>query len=156
MAEQSVQRAWEIRAPQAGTISFVLATPGQSVASGQPLAQLVPENAEVEAELLAPSAAAGFIRIGQRVHLRYRAYAYQKFGQQGGAVREISATAFAPDARAEASYRIRVQLDQQYISAYGERRALQPGAAVDASVQLERRRLYEWLLDPLYSLRGHF
>ena len=28
------------------------------------------------------------------------------------------------------------------------------GAAVDATVLLDRRRLFEWVLDPLYSLGG--
>ena len=31
---------------------------------------------------------------------------------------------------------------------------LQPGMRVDADVLIERRRLYEWVLDPLYTLTG--
>jgi membrane fusion protein len=38
--------------------------------------------------------------------------------------------------------------------AYGAPRQLRAGMAVEADVLLETRRLYEWVLEPLYSLRG--
>jgi membrane fusion protein len=153
-ADSEARRAWLVRAPRAGTVSAVLAEPGQNVTAGQTLAALSPQQALIEAELYAPSRAAGFLRPGLAVRLRYQAYAYQKFGLQAGHIREISASALPVDGHGEPMYRVRVVLERQSVRVYGVDRPLQAGAAVDASVLLEQRHLYEWLLDPLYSLRG--
>jgi membrane fusion protein len=57
---------------------------------------------------------------------------------------------------AEPLYRVRVTLARQTVTAYGIDEPLKAGAVVDASVLLERRRLYEWALEPLYTITGHF
>ena len=54
----------------------------------------------------------------------------------------------------EPMYRIRVRLGRQDILAYGQAQALKSGMGLDASILLERRRLYEWILEPLYSITG--
>ena len=54
----------------------------------------------------------------------------------------------------EPVYRIVVQLDRQTVSAYGAEHALLPGMALEADILLERRRLVEWVFEPLYALRG--
>lgn len=55
---------------------------------------------------------------------------------------------------AEPYYRVLVALDQQAILAYGKREPLRPGMRLDADILGERRRLYEWILEPIYSIRG--
>ena len=54
----------------------------------------------------------------------------------------------------ESLYRIRVALARQQISAYGKAQSLQAGMLLEADVLQEKRRLYEWVLEPLYSLTG--
>ena len=44
----------------------------------------------MQAELLAPSSAIGFIHKGDRVLLRYSAFPYQKFGEYWGTVVSVS------------------------------------------------------------------
>jgi membrane fusion protein len=51
-------------------------------------------------------------------------------------------------------YRIRLALQSQHIKAYGAVRPLKAGMVLDASIVLEERRLYEWILEPLYSISG--
>jgi membrane fusion protein len=58
------------------------------------------------------------------------------------------------NADSEPLYRITVQLSAQTVTAYGMSRALQAGMLVDADVLQEKRHLYEWVLEPLYSLTG--
>ena len=50
--------------------------------------------------------------------------------------------------------RVTVSLDSQSVKAYGQDFALQSGMLLDASIWLDRRKLYQWLLDPLYSVLG--
>ena len=99
--------------------------------------------------------------------LRYQAYPYQKFGQHHGQVISVSRTTLSAAELAnvvgtvpglggngEQIYRIRVGIEQQSVLAYGESRPLQAGMLVEADVLQETRRLYEWVLEPLYSLTG--
>lgn len=161
VTENDARRRVLVLAPQDGTVTAITAEPGQPAALHQALASLLPLGAELEAELYAPSRAAGFIEPGMPVRLRYQAYPFQKFGQASGRVREVSATAMRADDLSMAKlptpepvYRVRVALERQTIAAYGEPRPLASGASVDATVVLERRRLHEWALEPLYTLTG--
>ena len=146
-----------VKAPLAGLVAHRFVEPGQAVQAGQPLLSLLPEGARLQAQLQVPSRAIGFIRPGDRVRLRYQAYPFQKFGHQGGRVARISRSAVPPVAGAPSSephYRILVALDRQDVLAYGRPEPLRPGMLLEADILGERRKLHEWLLEPLYSLRG--
>ncbi len=54
----------------------------------------------------------------------------------------------------EPFYRITVKLARQAITAYGKPEALKPGMLLEADVLGEKRRLIEWVFEPLYSLKG--
>jgi membrane fusion protein len=147
-----------IRAPVAGLVASRLIEPGQAVQPGQPLMSLLPAGSRLQAQLLVPSAAVGFIAPGDEVLMRYQAYPYQKFGHHRGTVIRISRSAVVAtgnDAQdREPYYRVLVALDRQSILAYGNAEALRPGMRVDADILGERRKLYEWALEPLYAVRG--
>jgi membrane fusion protein len=161
------QREIIITAPQAGTIATVQAEPGQ-IASGQPLLAILPEGAQLQAQLFAPSASVGFVTVGQIVRLRYAAYPYQKFGQHQGKViavtrvpfgaQELPAnlgqTVMAAAQMGEGLYRITVALDKQSILAYGNQQALVAGLQLEADVMQETRSLLEWVFEPLFSIKG--
>lgn len=150
-----------LRAPRAGVVSTLLVKPGQNVAIGQPLLSILPHGSRLQAQLLVPSSAIGFVHEGTPVVLRYQAYPYQKFGQQYGQVVQVSRSALSP---AEAAtllgqnittplYRVLVSLDRQTINAYGTAEALKPGMALSADLLLDRRSLWQWVFEPLYGLR---
>jgi membrane fusion protein len=172
-AEAEARREIVLPAAQAGTVTAIQAVPGAAAAPGVPLLALVPAGSRLEAHLYGPSRAVGFIHPGQRVRLRYQAFPYQRFGHQEGVIESVSRSAVspaelppqlagivgqaaggAPGAPAEALYRIVVALQRQDVMAYGQALPLQPGMALEADVLLERRRLYEWVLDPVYAVTG--
>jgi membrane fusion protein len=110
-----------------------------------------------------PSAAVGFIHVGAPVLIRYQAYPYQKFGQYAATVTSIARTALSTADLASSGgpasgdgtyYRVTVALRSQSVTAYGKPQPLQAGMALQADILQERRRLYEWVLEPLYSLTG--
>jgi membrane fusion protein len=162
IVENDAQRAVVLAAPQAGTVTGVVGEVGYSVERGAVLARVVPLDPVLVAELLAPSRAVGFLAAGKEVRLRYAAFPYQKFGHARGTVVAISqATLAAGDAahaqgpfRSEPVYRVAVALDSQTMKAYGEAKRLLPGMEVEADALLDTRRLYEWVLEPLYALAG--
>jgi len=164
-AEQDAVRQLVVRAPQAGMVSAVLAEPGQSVSPSSALASLVPAGAELQAHLYAPSSAVGFVRPGQAVRLRFEAFPYQKFGHLPGHVLQVSRTPLAASELATLSlasmdaarkgeplFRITVALDPAAASA--EPLPLVAGMRLQADVLLDRRRLAEWLFEPLAGLSG--
>lgn len=147
-----------LRAPVTGLVANRLVEAGQAVQPGQPILSLLPQGSELRAQLLVPSSAVGFVKSGDRVLLRYQAYPYQKFGAHEGTVIRISRSALAgsqKDGDAKQSlYRVLVSLDQQGVLAYGTMEPLRPGMQLEADIMGERRKLYEWLLEPLYSVTG--
>jgi membrane fusion protein len=165
-AENEARRRIVVRAPQDGIVTGVLAQAGQSVTPATALASLLPSNARLQAHLYAPSSAVGFLRPDQPVLLRYQAFPHQKFGLQSGQVvqvsrsplqaSELAALAQAPGGSGggEALYRITVALDRQSVAAYGHAQALVPGMQLEADVLLDRRRLIEWIFEPVLGLAG--
>ncbi len=147
-----------LRAPVAGLVANRLVEAGQAVQPGQPVLSLLPKGSELRAQLLVPSSAIGFVKSGDRVLLRYQAYPYQKFGVQEGTVIRISRSALTGSRNdgdsKQSLYRVLVSLDQQSVLAYGKAETLRPGMQLEADIMGERRRLYEWLLEPLYSVTG--
>ena len=164
LTEVEARRRVVITAPEAGRATLVTAEVGQAVDPARPLLNLVPDGARLEARLYAPSRTVGFLRKGDPVLLRYQSFPYQKFGQHEGEVTSISNNAvpspelagFAlPDVPpGEPVYAVTVTLRQQSVLAYGERRPLAAGMRLDGDVLLENRKLYEWMLEPLYSITG--
>jgi membrane fusion protein len=64
---------------------------------------------------------------------------------------ELPAQIAASEMR-EPRYRITVKLEQQSIQAYGKDYPLVAGMQLDADIQIEHRKLYQLILDPLYSM----
>ncbi len=160
--ERRAQAEALVNAPAAGTVAAILVEPGQVVASGATLLTLLPEGSPLQAHLFAPSRAVGFVRAGQEVLLRYPAFPFQKFGSHRARVLSVSRTAIAPaelgfapaDGSREPLYRVKVALEAQTVAAYGRAEPLQAGMQVEADVLLDRRRLIEWVFEPIFSLAG--
>lgn len=162
-----------VSAPIRGVVTAIEIKPAQPVQAGQTLATLVPaSNSErpLEAYLFAASRTAGFVLPGQTVYLRYAAFPYQKFGLHMGRVTSVSATPFANSelpsniaqqlgslsGSQEPLFRVAVQLDRQSVEAFGQRLPLKPGMALEADVLQERRKVWEWLFEPVLAARAQF
>jgi membrane fusion protein len=167
LAEAEARRETIVPAPQNGVITAIQTEIGGSVKSAVPILSILPAGTKLEAHLYASSRAIGFLRVGQKVLLRYQAYPYQKFGHYDGVVANISGSSTSPAelppqltgltslfGATEPVYRITVNLARQDVTAYGKPIALQPGMQLDADIVIERRQLIEWVLDPLYSFTG--
>lgn len=167
-SESEAKRQLVVRADETGKLAGIVVDRGQAVSAEQRLASLIPQDSKLEAELYVPTRAAGFVRPGTEVLLRYDAFPYQKFGQFHGRVREVSLTTIPRGelqlggaaisaqtaSAAEPVYRVRVRLDAQEVLAAGRPQALKSGMQLSATLVLEHRTLLEWVLEPLLGMSG--
>ncbi|WP_181259368.1 HlyD family secretion protein [Pseudoduganella armeniaca] len=169
LTESKAKRDITVVAPTSGVIGSINAEAGQQIDTLRPLATIAPENAELTAYLYVPSKSIGFTKVGDKVLLRYAAYPYQKYGQQRGIVTSISRTAsaateleflaggmpgLAPTRETELYYLVTVKPDSSAIAAYGKTWPLAAGMTLEASIERETRKLYEWVIEPLLTLHG--
>lgn len=156
-----------IRANTSGVISTINAEVGQYIDLSKPLLSILPEQTTLIAQLYVPSRAIGFVKAGDQVLLRYQAYPYQKFGHAKAQVLSVARTALAgqdlktigvispqEQLNNEPVYLVRAKLENQTIKAYGQNMPLQVGMTLDGDIMHETRRLYEWVLEPLFSITG--
>ena len=160
LGEADARRTLVLTATADGTVTTVLVGEGQTAAAGAPLLTILPAGAALQAQLLVPTRAAGFIRPGQEVALRYQAFPYQRFGHHTGTVLQVGRSVLQPNETSlplpvqEPVYRVTVSLPAQQVRAYGEPMALQAGMLLDADVAIDRRSILQWIVDPLLSVTG--
>ncbi|TBN47178.1 HlyD family secretion protein [Pseudomonas sp. BGI-2] len=167
-AENDIRNKQVSSAPFAGTITGLNIQVGQQVTAGALLASLIPQGADLIAHMYVASRKMGFIEKDQTVLIRYSAYPYQKFGMARGKIIDLAKSPYAiqelpahiasvvhkTTEPTELFYRVTVMLDSQTINLYGNSQPLQAGMLLEADIVQDKRRLYEWALEPIYSITG--
>jgi membrane fusion protein len=165
LSKQKNDHEWSVIAPCDGVVASLTIASHQTAAISVPLITIIPTNTTLIAKLYASSHALGFLKPGQLVKIKLDAFPYQKFGFSPGKVVAISdspvlASEISAGTRlgtlgsvTDSLYTIDVALERQFVDAYGKRQALRPGLQLQADIELDTRSLYEWVLEPLYSMR---
>jgi membrane fusion protein len=160
------EAALQVQAQSPGEVLAVTGKVGDSVEFGQFVVAIGDANAEPLIVLDAPARATGLIKVGQKVILKYDAFPFKTFGIQHGTVTSISSAAIrSPTTNLDAAldprpvdrqslYRIEVKPDRNEIDAYGEKKKLKIGSTLSADIVVEKRRLIDWVLDPIRAMRG--
>ena len=158
--QEDAKRENVIRAPIAGVVTNIAVARGETIAENALLATVLPKGSGLQAQLLVPTRAIGFVRPGNEVVLRYDSFPFQRFGQYRGTVEAVSRTVWSPGEKVgpmnarEPVYRIDVKLDKQLVSANGQEFALRPGMLVNADLLLEKRTVFEWVFEPVLEFRA--
>lgn len=156
----SNKKQFAIKAPTSGQVSLVNIAKGELV-TDDILAALLPSGSAVEADLLVPASAIAFVEKDQQVLIRYSSFPYQKYGLHEGRIKSINQSILLPTdlkkspiPAKEPVYMVRVTLNNQTVEAHGKHFNIRPGMLLSADIQLESRTVYEWLLEPLFSIKG--
>lgn len=153
-------RVNQITSPIDGVISSINSLPGKNISLNHLMAVLSPKNAIMDGVLYIPNKAIGFIKKGDSVKIRFDAFPYQKFGFIHGHVEHVSLGALLPSEIPEITkntdmlYGVRLRLEKNSMTAYGREVPLKASMTFEADIMLERRKLYEWVLEPLYTITG--
>jgi membrane fusion protein len=154
------RRGYLLSAPISGRVSALQAWVGKLAEPKMPALSIVPDGDVLEAELLVPARAIGFVAPGQTVYISYDTFPFQQFGFARGTVRTVSHTLLKPDEIVgpvllrEPFYRVGVALERQTMRADGAELPLQPDLHLQADILFDRRTLLAWIFDPLLSAWG--
>ena len=154
-----------VKSPTSGKVTALNAQSNQLINQSKLLLSIIPSDSVLKANLLVPPSDNGFIKVGDNVSIRYDAFPYQKYGQAKGKIISISKTTINPtdildvggvnltNQNNQPFYLVDVALDNQYFNVDGAKKPLTTGMTFTADIRLENRKLYQWILDPLLSLR---
>jgi membrane fusion protein len=160
ITQASAQQSYDVRSNRSGRVSGLMVKPGMIAQSTTPLMTILPIEAALEAVLLVPSRAFGFVQQGQNTRIRYQAFPYERFGIYHGNIESVSKSILLPNevnlpvALREPVYQVVVELKEQNAKAYGASVPLQAGMLLEADIMVDSRTLFEWLFEPLYTIKG--
>lgn len=140
-------------APVSGRI-LTLATinPGQVLAPGAVVAEIVPADATLFVEVRLPAEQIGEVSLGMEARVKATAFDYMRFGDVAAVVDDISASSI-PDAEGLRGYRLRLRLSQPFVGNPSTPRFLAPGMTVTAELRGKETTVLEQLMRPLRVLR---
>lgn len=160
ITQTTSQGSYDVRSQRSGRISNLLVKQGMMAQTNFPLMTVLPKEAKLEAVLFVPTRAYGFVQQGQSTRIRYQAFPYQRFGIYNGEIKSVSKSILLPNETTlpvsfqEPMYQVIVSLNDQNAQAYGSSVPLQAGMLLEADIMVDRRSLFEWLFEPIYSIKG--
>jgi hemolysin D len=143
------RRLTRLTAPVSGTVQqLAVHTAGGVATEAQALMVIVPDHAEVTAEVVVENKDVGFVRAGQGVVVKLETFPYTRYGTVAASVQTISADAVA-DERRGAIFPAIVVLGRDAIDVDGKQVKLAPGMNVTAEIRTGERRVIDYLVSPL-------
>lgn len=138
-----------ITAPIAGKIYDVQTTLGErSVAPGQELLSILPNDEDLLLEVKVLNRDIGFISEGMRAKVKLATFPFQEFGTLEGEVIQLSPNATA-DKDLGLVFKAKVRLNQNSIAVHGKPVELAPGMAATAEIVTRQRSVLTFLLEPI-------
>ncbi|MGE0351251.1 HlyD family type I secretion periplasmic adaptor subunit [Hydrogenophaga sp.] len=139
----------QLKAPVAGTVQqLAIHTPGGVVTEAQPLMVIVPEAAEVTAEVTLENKDIGFVSVGQDAEVKLETFLYTRYGAVPAQVLRVTADA-VNDEKKGAVFMATLLLKQTTIDIDGKPVRLSPGMSLTAEIKTGKRRVIEYLLSPV-------
>jgi hemolysin D len=143
------EKLTQLRAPVSGTVQqLAIHTPGGVVTAAQQLMVIVPDEAQVTAEVAIDNKDIGFVRAGQHAEVKLETFSYTRYGTVPARVQWVTADAVNDEKRG-ALFPATLTLMRPTIDVDGKSIRLGPGMNVTAEIKTGRRRVIDYLLDPL-------
>lgn len=126
---------------------------GSVVREAETFFTLVPVSADLEAEVQIDSLDVGYVKPGDKVHLKLDAFPFQKHGVLEANIRSISEDAFRRETQAgggmDAYYRAQIKIGKLKLKHMDNRNRLLPGMTLSAEIVVGRRSVMSYLVWPL-------
>lgn len=139
-----------VTAPVRGIVQDLAAQSiGEVIAPGGLVAQIVPIDDELVAEVRVMPDDIGHIRIGHPASVKITTYDPARFGDIEGEVRRISASTFR-DEQDEPYYKVIIALSKTHVGLGTSHHAVLPGMVVNAEIVTGSKSLVRYLLKPVF------
>ena len=154
------ETSYLIRSPIDGMISSVSYQEGQYANLTKPLAKILPAHSDLIAQLFIPVRQSGFLHHKNKVIIQYDAYPYARFGTANATINEISRSILTDEEEdkpikiGHPYYKVMATLDKQFVTVYGKEKKIQHGMTFSAVIVGSKRKIWQWIFDPLYSFYG--
>lgn len=143
------ERLTRLLAPVSGTVQqLAVHTLGGVVTGAQTLLVVVPDAAEVTADVTLDNKDIGFVRAGQAAVVKLDTFNFTRYGTVPAQVLRVTADAVVDEKRG-AVFPATLRLQTGHIDIDGKRVRLAPGMTLTAEVHTGRRRVIEYLLGPV-------
>jgi hemolysin D len=138
-----------LTAPVTGTVQqLAMHTEGGVVTEAQPLMVIVPDSAQVSAEVTLENKDIGFVTAGQEVAIKLETFPFTRYGTVKATVDKVTQDAVNDEKRG-AIFPAMLRLEQTTIDVDGKQIKLAPGMNVTAEIKTGQRRVIEFLLSPI-------
>ena len=121
---------------------------GGVVTAAQPLMIVVPDSAQVTAEVSIANLDIGFVNVVQPAEFKLETFAYTKYGTVPATVSIVTADA-VQDEKEGSYYPATLILGLQTMQIDGKRVPISPGMNITAEIKTGQRRVIEYLLSPI-------
>jgi hemolysin D len=143
------ERLTTLKAPVAGTVQQLAAhTEGGVVTEAQPLMVIVPDGAQVTAEVTLDNKDIGFVSPTQEAAIKLETFPYTRYGTVNATVKTVTADAVNDEKRG-AIFPVTLNLSSTTIDVDGRPIKLSPGMNLTAEIKIGKRRIIEFLLSPV-------
>lgn len=150
-----------LTAPVDGTVQqLAIHTTGGVVTPAQVLLVVVPDQAQVTADVTLENKDVGFVNQGQAAEIKLETFPYTRYGTVPAKVTTITADAVMQEAKAQDSKSVlsggavfpaTLTLANHTIDVDGKPIRLMPGMNVTAEIKTGKRRVIEYLLSPVQT-----
>lgn len=138
-----------LRAPVAGVVQqLAIHTTGGVVTEAQALMIIVPEGAQVTAEVTLENKDIGFVNAGQEAAIKLETFPFTRYGTVPATVKLVTADAVNDENRG-AIFPVTLALKTKQINIDGKMIQLVPGMNLTAEIRTGQRRVIEFLLSPI-------
>ncbi len=150
--EARIARA-EVVATVSGTImELAVSNTREVVAPGDLIAEIVPRESAIEAEIEISADRIGNVDVGMEARMKVLSYDFTRFGEIVGRVADISPSSFdTPEG--ETMFRVTVALPNAGEGVELTGRPIRPGMTVTADILTDSRKVLSYLLKPLRVLK---
>jgi len=132
-----------------GTVQqLAVHTEGGVVTPAQVLMVIVPNDAQVSAEVVIDNKDIGFVRAGQVAAIKLETFPFTRYGTIDASVKSVTADAVSDEKRG-AIFPALLTLQWTSIDVDGKLIKLSPGMNVTAEIKTGKRRVIEYLLSPV-------
>ncbi|MEY4428468.1 MAG: hypothetical protein RLZZ182_1157, partial [Pseudomonadota bacterium] len=155
----------QLKAPVSGTVQqLAVHTAGGVVTPAQVLLVVVPDQAQVTADVVIENKDIGFIEPGMPAEIKLETFPYTRYGTLSATVKSVSSdavmqsvrdprgqdvTAAQQPAAAGAAFPATLALAQRTLQVDGKQIALTPGMNLTAEIKTGRRQVIDYLLSPV-------